>query len=212
MPGLFEAGSELAERFGPRLAELLDEEETALASATTPNAHYTSPMVAEAVWRLARKLGFENGAAIEPGCGPGVFMATAPDGARITGVEKDPTTAAICRAAHPGHTVITADLADVARPGSFELAVGNVPFSGIVKPYDPVISADRGLNLHNYSLAKALWTPSGPVWVISIFLLAHAACNSLGAGRSEVPHTETMASPWVASVPANPMAQPPSGE
>ena len=158
MPGLFEAGSELAERFGPRLAELLDGEEMALASATTPNAHYTSPMVAEAIWRLARKLGFDKGAAIEPGCGPGVFMATAPDGARMTGVEKDPTTAAICRAAHPGHTVITADLADVARPGSFELAVGNVPFSGIVKPYDPVISADRGLNLHNYALAKALWT------------------------------------------------------
>ena len=64
--------------------------------------------------------------------------------------------------------------------------------------------------------AMAAWlgsrAPSGEVWVISIFLLAHAACNSLGAGRSEVPHTETMASPWVARVPANPMAQPLSGE
>ena len=158
MPSLFEAGSELAERFGPKLAELLGGEEMALASATTPNAHYTSPTVAEAIWRLAAKLGFEKGAAIEPGCGPGVFMATAPDGAHVTGVEKDPTTAAICRAAHPGHTVVTADLADVARPAQFELAVGNVPFSGIVKPYDPVISADRGLNLHNYALAKALWS------------------------------------------------------
>ncbi|MYJ31722.1 MAG: class I SAM-dependent methyltransferase, partial [Acidimicrobiia bacterium] len=156
VPQLFEAGSELAERFGPKLTELLDADEMALASATTPNAHYTSPMVAEAIWALAAKLGFEHGAVIEPGCGAGVFMATAPDGARVTGVEKDTTTAAICAAAHPAHTVVAADLADVSLPGQFDLAVGNVPFSGIVKPYDPVLSADRTLNLHNYALAKAL--------------------------------------------------------
>lgn len=156
VPQLFEPGSDLSKRFGPKLAELLDDEELALASATTPNAHYTSPMVAEAIWALAAKLGFKQGAVIEPGCGAGVFMATAPDGTHVTGIEKDTTTAAICQAAHPAHTVIAADLADVSRPGHFDLAVGNVPFSGIVKPYDPVLSADRAMNLHNYALAKAL--------------------------------------------------------
>ena len=92
---------------------------------------------------------------LEPGCGPGVFMATAPAGGdgEFTGVERDPVTAAICALLHPGAEV-RAEPFEKFHDGGFTLAIGNVPFANVV-PYDPYANKAK-LSLHNYFLAKSL--------------------------------------------------------
>ena len=47
------------------------------------------------MWQAVRELGFTEGRVLEPGCGAGIFLGIAPEGARLTGVELDPTTASI---------------------------------------------------------------------------------------------------------------------
>lgn len=71
------------------------------------NAHYTTPVLAEHMWQLAQAAGWAGGEVLEPGCGSGVFLATAPPEARVVGVELDPLTAALATALHePDHVVI----------------------------------------------------------------------------------------------------------
>jgi hypothetical protein len=45
------------------------------------------------MWRAARSGGVDAGLVLEPGCGSGTFMALAPPGVRMVGVEIDPITA-----------------------------------------------------------------------------------------------------------------------
>ena len=78
-----------------RLRELLSPQEYAAARLTTINAHYTDAAVVEQVWRAVEALGFVEGRVLEPGCGAGAFIGYAPAGAAMTGVELDPSTAAI---------------------------------------------------------------------------------------------------------------------
>ena len=107
------------------------------------------------MWKAAQGAGFMGGRVLEPGCGPGVFMATAPAGVdgEFTGVERDPVTAEICALLHPGAEV-RAEPFEKFHDGGFTLAIGNVPFANVV-PYDPYANKAK-LSLHNYFLAKGL--------------------------------------------------------
>ncbi len=71
--------------------ELLDASEFDSARASTPNAHFTSPMVIEAVWSGLQQLGLGKGAQIlEPAMGVGSFFGLMPEslhGGHRTGVE-----------------------------------------------------------------------------------------------------------------------------
>ena len=175
LPDVFDPNKPLGQKWGPKVKEALGSDEAwAAARRSTINAHYTTPEAAEAIWRLAAKLGAASGGrALEPGCGPGVFMAAAPredDGrpsVSVTGVELDPVTARLCQAAHPDQEIAAGDLRDFTG-GGYDLAVGNVPF-GPQKILDREITADdtapkkrgknlqpRRLSLHNYCLAKSL--------------------------------------------------------
>jgi N12 class adenine-specific DNA methylase len=153
-----------------RLGELLTAEEVRAANRTILNAHYTPPGIAQALWGLVEAAGWERGRVLEPGCGVGVFAATAPLTAGVFGVELDPITSRISGLLHPAHTVVNQSLADlnVGEVGQFTAAVGNVPF-GDVRPLDPVINPDRNLALHNYAIAKALQLamPGVPVVIIT---------------------------------------------
>ena len=107
------------------------------------------------MWKAAQRAGFTGGRVLEPGCGPGVFMATAPadiDG-EFTGVERDPVTAEICALLHPGAEV-RAEPFEKFHDGGLSLAIGNVPFANVT-PYDPYANQAK-LSLHNYFLAKSL--------------------------------------------------------
>lgn len=152
------------------LLEHVSIEHLRAARRTVLNAHYTSPEIAEHLWTVARAAGWNGGGVLEPGCGIGVFMATAPDEATVTGVELDPFTAVMARLLHePHHRVITASI-EAFDPSAADLtlAIGNVPFADVA-PADRIYNPDRRLSLHNYAIVKALAAvaPGAPVVMIT---------------------------------------------
>ncbi|MGH2909291.1 MAG: DEAD/DEAH box helicase family protein, partial [Solirubrobacteraceae bacterium] len=127
----------------------------ARAQSTTINAHYTHPQIAAVMWQMAYKYGYRGGPVLEPGCGSGLFIALAPAGTQATGVELDPSTAAIAQLLNPTATVLPGSFSGVRlKDASFALAIGNVPFADYVE-YDPKYNAARH-TLHNYFLIKSL--------------------------------------------------------
>ena len=138
------------------------------ARRSTLNAHYTDPAIATAIWDLCATLGFDGGTVLEPGCGAGAFLALAPAGCALVGVEVDPATAGIAQLLHP-HADIRAEGFEDARllAGSFDLAIGNVPF-GKVALHDPVHNRHRH-SIHNHFIIKALHLvrPGGLVAVLT---------------------------------------------
>ncbi|GIF74187.1 hypothetical protein Asi02nite_37050 [Asanoa siamensis] len=150
------------------LGEFLDERELAAARRTVINAHYTDLALVQAVWDGMARLGFAGGQVLEPGCGAGNFIAAAPDAAEITGVELDPTTAAIAAALHPRARVLAESFADTrVTTGSFDAVVGNVPF-GDVRLHDKRDNLGNH-SIHNHFILKALRAtrPGGLVAVIT---------------------------------------------
>jgi N12 class adenine-specific DNA methylase len=159
-----------------QLRELLDEDAYAAARRTTINAHYTDPAIADAIWQTVHDLGFDGGRVLEPGCGAGVFLGLAPDSAQLTGVELDPSTAAIARVLYPHADVRAESFAATRLPdGYFDLVVGNVPFAD-VRLHDQRHNHGRH-SLHNHFIVKslALTRPGGLVAVLSSHYTLDAA-------------------------------------
>ena len=92
------------------LRDLLSAEEYASARASTPNAHYTSPEVVQAIWQAMERFGLQPGAQIlEPSMGVGHFFGMMPEGlypgTRRTGVELDSVTARIAAKLYPDSSI-----------------------------------------------------------------------------------------------------------
>jgi len=92
------------------LRDALTAEEYTSARASTPNAHYTSPEVIQAIWQAMERFGLQPGAQIlEPSVGVGHFFGLMPEGlhagTRRTGVELDSVTAHIAAKLYPDSTV-----------------------------------------------------------------------------------------------------------
>jgi N12 class adenine-specific DNA methylase len=138
------------------LTTLLGPDGYSAARRSTINAHYTHPLIADAMWRVAERLTFPGARVLEPGCGPGVFLARAPQGLSITGVELDPTTARIAETLHPNATICATSFADVhsLADATFDLVIGNVPFGDVVL-YDAVHNKGKH-SIHNHFLIKGL--------------------------------------------------------
>jgi N12 class adenine-specific DNA methylase len=170
LPGIFDEANDRWSAERSQLRSLLDDVAWDAARRTTVNAHYTDAGVVAAVWDAVSALGFEGGRAIEPGCGSGNFIGLAPDQAAIewVGVELDPTTAAIAGLLYP-HAEIRAEGFEATRfpAGTFDLAVGNVPF-GNFRVHDPLHNPGRH-NIHNHFIVKSLdlVRPGGLVAVIT---------------------------------------------
>ena len=151
-----------------QLAVLLSPAELAAARRNTLNAHYTDAAIVQAMWEAVRALGFERGRVLEPGCGSGNFIAFAPDGAQVTGIELDPVTAGIAALLHPGAEIRAGSFADSQdADGSYDLAIGNVPFGNMVlrdRRHNPA-----GHSIHNHFIVKALHLvrPGGLVAVLT---------------------------------------------
>lgn len=95
------------------------------------NEFYTLPEVATAMWSVAARLGLEAGDVLEPSCGAGVFLHTAPAGVKVTGVELDSTSSAVAKALHGDrHEIRNASLERFAQEDvrRFKAVIGNVPF------------------------------------------------------------------------------------
>lgn len=95
------------------------------------NEYYTEPAVAEAMWSALKHLGFESGTALEPSCGTGVFLQTAPPGVKVTGVEIDPISAKVATLLHGDlHEVQqnSLELFATSEERQFDVVIGNAPF------------------------------------------------------------------------------------
>jgi SNF2 family DNA or RNA helicase len=95
------------------------------------NEYYTPMIVARAIWRLLERFGMTFGSVLEPSAGTGVFLESAPMGARVTAVELNPDAARINRLLHPGVDVRTSSFeADQSETGELDhdLVIGNPPF------------------------------------------------------------------------------------
>lgn len=150
------------------LRSLVTEEEYAAARRTTINAHYTDLAVATQMWSAMRRLGVEAGEVLEPGCGSGVFIGSAPASFQLTGVELDPVTAGIASRLYPQAQVRAESFADTRLPaGAFDAVIGNVPFANVTL-HDPLHNPGR-LAMHNHFIVKSLLLtrPGGLVMVLT---------------------------------------------
>lgn len=168
VPEIFDdaRGEWAAER--EQLRVLLDDSAYAAARRTTINAHYTDPAYVREMWSALEDLGFSGGLVLEPGAGAGTFIGLAPRGAEMTGVELDPTSAAIAQALYPDATIRAESFAQTPyRAGHFDGVIGNVPFADI-RLHDPRHNR-AGHSLHNHFIVKslALTRPGGIVAVLS---------------------------------------------
>ncbi|WP_455361269.1 DEAD/DEAH box helicase family protein [Streptomyces sp. SYSU K21746] len=156
-----------------QIQTLLTEDEWAAARRNTINAHYTDADLVRSIWGAVRGLGFKGGRVLEPGSGSGNFIGFAPvlmrDPVQMTGVEVEPTTAAIARRLYPDAEIITSGLEEIPlADGGFDGVVGNVPF-GRYKRFDKVHNADLKLSIHDHFVLKSLYAtrPGGIVALIT---------------------------------------------
>ncbi|QBD75179.1 N-domain protein, SNF2 family [Ktedonosporobacter rubrisoli] len=143
------------------LQQLLTEEEYRSAKATTPNAHFTSPLVITAIWKGLEKLGVKRDACVlEPSMGIGHFFGLMPEslqGCQRTGVELDSLTARIAKQLYPDSRIFHKGFEETALPDNyFDVAVGNVPF-GDYGVHDPDEKLKKFTHpIHDYFFAKTL--------------------------------------------------------
>jgi hypothetical protein len=145
------------------LRECLTEEEYNSARATTPNAHYTSPEVINAIWYALSRMGLTAGAQIlEPAAGIGHFFGLMPEAliprSRRTAIEIDSLSARITRLLYPQAVTHNSPFESVPLPADFfDLTITNVPF-GNYGVYDPAYRRQPQLtrSIHDYFFAKSL--------------------------------------------------------
>lgn len=140
-------------------AETTEKERESLARSTQ-YAHFTPEPVIQAIWKFTTdSLNFNGGRVLEPGCGPGLFIALVPQSlvgkARFTGVELDPLTALISKNLYPNQNIVHADFTKWKSNGDYDLAIGNPPFSARTLPGPDELSKNR-LSLHTFFIARAM--------------------------------------------------------
>jgi N12 class adenine-specific DNA methylase len=140
--------------------EILTEAEFQSARASTPNAHFTSLLVIEAIWHGLKHLGLGKGGQIlEPALGVGNFFGLMPEsvlGGHRTGVELDSVTGRIAKKLYPDATIFVRAFEDTPLPDNFfDAIVGNVPF-GDYGIHDPTMKRQLTRVIHDYFFAKSL--------------------------------------------------------
>lgn len=140
------------------LKTLLTEEEYHAARASTLNAHYTAPVVIEAMYEVLANSGFTSGNILEPSCGTGNFFGLLPDemrGSKLFGVELDPLTARIATQLYQNADIRAQGFEEaVFADDFFDVAIGNVPFGSYQVPDKRYQS--HGFLIHDYFFARTL--------------------------------------------------------
>lgn len=180
-----------------QLQELLTKQEYREARKASLNTFHTSPEVARAIWSVVEQLGFKGGRILEPGAGSGIFLGTTPKAiarnSEFTVIEQDPTSCEVLKALYPEAQLFPMPFQKAKLlKGSFDLAIGNVPFgSEAIASTDDL--AALHLNTHNYFLAKSvqLVRPGGLIAIITSTYTLDAPSSQpfrewLGGGLQEV--------------------------
>ena len=142
-----------------KLKELLTEYEYDLARGSTPNAHYTSPVVIKAMYDALNRMGYRKGNILEPACGVGNFFGMLPESmneSKLYGIELDSISARISQKLYPDANIQEKAFEKSELPNNaFNVVIGNVPF-GSYKVKDDYI--------HDYFIKESLekLTPGNP--------------------------------------------------
>ena len=139
------------------LSELLTPQEYAQARSTVNDAFYTSPTVIDGVFEALGNFGFDGGNILEPAMDIGNFFGRMPEAmqanSQLYGVEIDSLSGRIAQALYPDADIaIQGFEKNRFQNGSFDVAVGNVPF-GELGFRDTVHDTTK---LHDYFFAEAL--------------------------------------------------------
>ena len=139
-----------------QLRSVLTDDEWEAARATTVNAHYTSPAIVSEMWGSLSRLGMDGGRVLEPGCGSGNFIGSAPEGMNMVGVELDPLSAQIATYLYPNADVRNESFGKtLIRPRQFDAAIANVPF-GNFPVFDPSWNPGERFSIHNHFIRKSV--------------------------------------------------------
>jgi len=140
------------------LKSLLTDDDYRSAMGTTLNAHYTSPVVINAIYEGLQNLGFKGGTVLEPAMGVGNFFGAMPEDMRdskLFGVELDSVSGRIAKQLYQTADIRVQGFETTSFPDNyFDVAVGNVPFGSYQlaeKRYDKL-----HLSIHDHFFAKAL--------------------------------------------------------
>ena len=140
------------------LKELLSLDEYENARASTLNAHYTSPIVIESMYRILERMGYRTGNILEPAMGIGNFFGMLPESmkdSRLYGVELDSLTGRIAKQLYPEASIQIKGFEQTEYPDDFfDVAIGNVPFGQYKIPdrkYD-----QYNFLIHDYFFAKTM--------------------------------------------------------
>lgn len=137
------------------LAMRVDQDTLNALEISSANAHYTPVGIAREMWAMARRLGFQGGRVLEPGCGIGHFISTIPEDlygkVQVTGVEAEPLAAQIAGVLHEGADIRQGRYEHQELPqGYYDLVIGNVPFG------ETRVRHKGGLySLHDYFIRRS---------------------------------------------------------
>ena len=175
------------EDVGPRLRELLTDEEYDTARRSIQYAHYTGETVVRSMWNMAQRLGFKGGNIFEPGMGTGNFAGMMPPAlagqSRYQGIEYDHLTSRIAYHLYPEWGVRQDDYTRMPKvEDAYDLVIGNPPFSQTTISSDPAYAAEKFV-LHDYFFAKSLDAvrPGG----LLMFVTSAGTMNKVGTKARE---------------------------
>ena len=145
-----------------RLRSLLTPEQYEAASMSRNSAYYTPSNVIDAMWNIAKAMGFKGGNMLEGSAGIGNIIGLMPQdmSARsdIHAVEIDDVSGQILSLLYPDAQVDVQGFEQTQIPnGSIDLAITNVPFVTGLHVFDE--SGDKDLsrkfaNIHDFCIAK----------------------------------------------------------
>ncbi|WP_326430262.1 N-6 DNA methylase (plasmid) [Stutzerimonas frequens] len=134
-------------------------------------SYYTAAPISGAIWSIIQRAGVSpHGRYLEPGCGAGLFYATAPEDVqrhgRLVGVECDPIAVRVAKVTVPDVTLVEQRYERAALDRNFDAVIGNVPFG------ETIITDDRypkATHIHDYFIVRSLdhLKPGGIMAVIT---------------------------------------------
>lgn len=140
-----------------QLSDALTPKEYEDARKSVLDSFFTSPAIIDGIYEALDKFGFNGGNLLEPSCGVGNFLGKMPsemaEHTNIYGVEIDSISGRIAKQLYPDADIqITGFESTHFQNGSFDAAVGNVPFGDLNFP-DKQYSTTK---LHDFFFAQTL--------------------------------------------------------
>lgn len=158
--GLAQAFDSENEQWSKEFAQLSDAllpKEYEDARKSVLDSFFTSPAIIDGIYEALDKFGFNGGNLLEPSCGVGNFLGKMPsevaEHTNIYGVEIDSISGRIAKQLYPDADIqITGFESTHFQNGSFDAAVGNVPFGDLNFP-DKQYGTTK---LHDFFFAQTL--------------------------------------------------------